>query len=134
MLSGGDNLVWWRPGRRRCAGASGGEALGWGWQQCTDMTARTRRGEADMTELARNPMVNPTWRARLRIPISAMDLGLIWRVPLSPGVWAGYGDIDSVCRFCVWTLTGQPFRAFGTSMGVPVVDDLRNYIQAAIQY
>lgn len=66
-----------------CVGASGGEALSWGWRWSTDSdespvvavwrrenreeerAARARRGEADMSELAWAISVSHTWRACL---------------------------------------------------------------------
>ena len=100
-----------------CAGAFGGEALSWGWRRSTDSggspvaavwrranreeerASRARRGEADMSELAWALAVGPTWWARPGVPISAPDLGRTWGVPVSPGVWAGYGEASWVAFF-----------------------------------
>lgn len=38
----------------------------------------------------RSGLPEMTWRARQRIPISAPNMGPLWRVSVSPGVWVGF--------------------------------------------
>lgn len=42
---------------------------------------------------------NPTWQARPGVPISALDMGWTWGVPVNPSICAGYGEAGCVAVF-----------------------------------